>query len=279
MKFLLPFIAFFFFAAFPAQAEVSGDRLLIVTEQGSLLLGLYDDAAPATTAQIRKLVAQGLFDMVPIVRIEGGFVVQTAEVWESTAPHPPDLWNIIPRLPLEGQTLHHRRGILSLAHGDDPASGQSSFSILLGDAPHLDGKYTPFGEVLAGWGTITRIEGLLRDERNKPSFPLHILTATLVSAESAAAIAETLEVEAKPSSDRIQSVLLSCLAVIALAVFILAPRLGAKSFLALQLLTLLLSGLGLMVMSQPSGTVAGGLAFAGLIGLFRVFSSFENRPS
>ena len=38
-----------------------------------------------------------------------------------------------------------KRGILSLARSDDPNSGGSSFSILLGPAPHLDMKYTVFG--------------------------------------------------------------------------------------------------------------------------------------
>jgi hypothetical protein len=40
---------------------------------------------------------------------------------------------------------HTRRGILSMARSDDPHSGGSSFSILLGTAPHLDMNYAIFG--------------------------------------------------------------------------------------------------------------------------------------
>jgi len=40
---------------------------------------------------------------------------------------------------------HTRRGILSMARSDDPHSGGSSFSILLGAAPHLDMNYAIFG--------------------------------------------------------------------------------------------------------------------------------------
>lgn len=42
---------------------------------------------------------------------------------------------------------HTKRGILSMARSDDPHSGGSSFSILLGPAPHLDMNYAIFGRV------------------------------------------------------------------------------------------------------------------------------------
>lgn len=50
-------------------------------------------------------------------------------------------------VPLEVQqhVKHHKRGILSMGRMDDPDSGQSSFSILLGPAPHLDMHYTIWG--------------------------------------------------------------------------------------------------------------------------------------
>ena len=50
-------------------------------------------------------------------------------------------------VPLEVQqhVRHDKRGILSMGRLDDPNSGGSSFSILLGPAPHLDMQYTIFG--------------------------------------------------------------------------------------------------------------------------------------
>ena len=51
---------------------------------------------------------------------------------------------------------HDKRGILSMARHADPASGKSSFSILLGPAPHLDNEYTVFGSVTPGLPLITR---------------------------------------------------------------------------------------------------------------------------
>lgn len=50
-------------------------------------------------------------------------------------------------VPLEvvPEVKHDKRGILSMGRHSDPDSGKSSFSILLGPAPHLDMEYTIFG--------------------------------------------------------------------------------------------------------------------------------------
>ena len=54
----------------------------------------------------------------------------------------------------------HRRYALSMAKWEAPNSAKSSFSIVLGRAPHLDGKYTVFGEVIAGFDVVARIEAV-----------------------------------------------------------------------------------------------------------------------
>ncbi|KAG6758835.1 hypothetical protein POTOM_035296 [Populus tomentosa] len=43
---------------------------------------------------------------------------------------------------------------------EDPNSAQSSFSMLLGNAPHLDGQYAIFGKVTKGDDTLTKLEQL-----------------------------------------------------------------------------------------------------------------------
>ena len=48
--------------------------------------------------------------------------------------------------------------IASLARHDDPNSGGSSFSIMLGPAPHLDMNYAIFGEVTEGIETLRSME-------------------------------------------------------------------------------------------------------------------------
>ncbi|KAL2635767.1 hypothetical protein R1flu_007246 [Riccia fluitans] len=43
---------------------------------------------------------------------------------------------------------------------DDPDSAGSSFSMLLGNAPHLDGQYAVFGKVTKSYDTLVKLEEL-----------------------------------------------------------------------------------------------------------------------
>ena len=54
---------------------------------------------------------------------------------------------------------HNRKGLLSMANGG-PDTNTSHFSIMMAPAPHLDGSYTIFGELVAGWEVAARINKL-----------------------------------------------------------------------------------------------------------------------
>jgi peptidyl-prolyl cis-trans isomerase B (cyclophilin B) len=45
-----------------------------------------------------------------------------------------------------------------MAHGSDPGSATTSFFIVTGDAPSLDGKYTAFGRVVDGMDVVEKID-------------------------------------------------------------------------------------------------------------------------
>jgi peptidyl-prolyl cis-trans isomerase B (cyclophilin B) len=61
-------------------------------------------------------------------------------------------------LPPEFNETKHVKGILSMARGDDPGSATTSFFIVTGEAPSLDGKYTVFGRVVDGIAAVEAIE-------------------------------------------------------------------------------------------------------------------------
>jgi len=61
-------------------------------------------------------------------------------------------------VPGEFTPVRHVKGILSMGRMADPDSGGSSFSMLLGKAPHLDQQYTVFGRVLDGIGVLEALE-------------------------------------------------------------------------------------------------------------------------
>jgi peptidyl-prolyl cis-trans isomerase B (cyclophilin B) len=83
--------------------------------------------------------------------------------------------------PLKGEfreDLKHVKGIVSMARGDDPDSAATSFFLMLGAAPHLDGKYTIFGDVIEGMEVLDAFE---KEEVNgeAPKRRLELIEATV----------------------------------------------------------------------------------------------------
>jgi peptidyl-prolyl cis-trans isomerase B (cyclophilin B) len=110
-----------------------------------------------------KLVETGWYDRTAFHRVVPGFVVQggIGSTRADGAPHPADRW--VHTLKGEFSKIPHTRGVLSMARTDDPNSADTSFFIVLGPAPHLDGKYTVFGKVIDGFDTLEKIEKVARD--------------------------------------------------------------------------------------------------------------------
>jgi peptidyl-prolyl cis-trans isomerase B (cyclophilin B) len=73
----------------------------------------------------------------------------------------------------------HLRGIVSMARGDDPDSASTSFFLMLGDAPHLDGQYSAFGRIIEGLDVLAAFE---KEPVNgeTPQRPLLLLEATIL---------------------------------------------------------------------------------------------------
>ena len=56
-----------------------------------------------------------------------------------------------------------------MARANDPNSGGSQFFICAADAPHLNGKYTVFGQLIKGDQVLEQIVNLPRDARDNPT--------------------------------------------------------------------------------------------------------------
>jgi cyclophilin family peptidyl-prolyl cis-trans isomerase len=133
--------------------------VLLRTSLGDITLEMDPDLAPEHVRNFLKLVESGWYDRTAFHRVVPGFVIQggVGSTREGNKPHPADKW--VHKLKGEfNKTALHVRGVLSMARTGDPDSADTSFFIVLGAAPHLDGKYTIFGKVVDGFETIELIE-------------------------------------------------------------------------------------------------------------------------
>ena len=76
-------------------------------------------------------------------------------------------------------TLKHTRGVISMARAYDPNSASSQFFIMHADAPHLDGAYAAFGQVVEGMDVVDEIAATPTGFRDEPRVRVGIKSITL----------------------------------------------------------------------------------------------------
>lgn len=177
---------------------LSTERLIFRTNCGDLVVALYPSVAPQHTAQIIKLANLGLYDNADIYRIEKGLFAQIENFDFHGTALTPDQLAAVKKLPAEFSSIHHRRGLLSMARYDDINSAETSFSFMLGDVPHLDNQYTVFGEVTDGLEVLAAIEKVPTDDKKAPLVPVRVLKVDVVKDSDLAQI--TLAKAHAPSS-------------------------------------------------------------------------------
>jgi peptidylprolyl isomerase len=168
----------------PRGPAVGDERVLLRTNRGDLVVGLYDSVAPRHAAQIRKLVRLGVYDSCSIFRVEPGYLEQLTDAPNRKEPLTSEQRKAIVPIPAEFSKLRHRAGVVSMAHDDkDINSARTSFSFMLGRAPDLDGKYTIIGEVEFGQPMLDQIAREPREWNNRPRVPVVVERAEVKSGQ------------------------------------------------------------------------------------------------
>ncbi len=137
--------------------ELSQYRAIIETSAGPITVAFFADKAPGHVRNFLRLAQEGVFDGMAVHRVVRGFALQTGSL-ASRGPLTEKQQKFVRELPPEFNDTKHVKGIVSMARGDDPGSATTSFFIVTGDAPTLDGKYTAFGRVIDGLGVVEAIE-------------------------------------------------------------------------------------------------------------------------
>jgi peptidyl-prolyl cis-trans isomerase B (cyclophilin B) len=162
--------------------ELSTYRTVLETSEGAITIEFFTDKAPETTRQFLKLARAGVYDGMAFHRVAPGFVIQTGALSTRQAPLTPKQQAIVHNMAPEFNDTKHVKGIVSLARGDDPNSGQTSFFICTGTSTALDGVYTAFGRVVDGIAVVDKIEAAPRTGES-PNQRIELKTVRIVTAE------------------------------------------------------------------------------------------------
>src|SRR4051812_2640811 len=132
------------------------------TNHGAIEVELFDDDAPKTVQNFRKLAGDGFYDGVIFHRVIKDFMIQGGDPTGSGTGGP--------GYTFEDEFNDHKveRGALAMANAGPDTNGSQFFIVTTGAAPWLDGKHTVFGRVTSGMHAVDSIEGTDTGARDKP---------------------------------------------------------------------------------------------------------------
>jgi peptidylprolyl isomerase len=138
-----------------AQPKLDPNNTIYLdVKYGRVVIELFPDLAPKTVERIKTLANEGFYDNTPFHRVIEGFMAQGGDPTGTGTGGSP-----LPNLPAEfTDKRHFLRGTCGMARTSDPNSGNSQFFIVFAPAPHLDGQYTIWGQVVQGMEHVDQIK-------------------------------------------------------------------------------------------------------------------------
>jgi peptidyl-prolyl cis-trans isomerase B (cyclophilin B) len=135
------------------------------TSQGTISLELFDEDAPETVGNFRKLASDHFYDGVIFHRVIRDFMIQGG--------CPEGSGRGGPGYTFKDEINSHKvvRGALAMANAGPNTNGSQFFIVTTQSAPWLDGKHTVFGQVSGGMETVDAIEALPTDGQDRPAEP------------------------------------------------------------------------------------------------------------
>ncbi|RHJ95145.1 peptidylprolyl isomerase [Bacteroides sp. AM07-16] len=213
------FVSVFMLSLYPIHAQETETLVLIDTDMGKIKVKLFNDT-PLHRDNFIKNVKEKRYEGLLFHRIIKQFMVQGGDINSKDAPIEQHLGDGDAGYTIPAEIVYpryfHKRGALCAARtGDDinpeKASSATQFYIvtgkfytemeldkmekengitltpeqkeaymLEGGAPHLDGNYTVFGEVVKGMKVVDKIQFVETNEDDRPLKNIKIKTMTIV---------------------------------------------------------------------------------------------------
>ena len=132
------------------------------TNAGPINIKLFDEDAPKTVENFKKLASDGFYDGLIFHRVIRDFMIQGG--------CPQGTGTGGPGYQFEDEFNDHKvvRGALAMANSGPNTNGSQFFIVTTDAAPWLDGKHTVFGQVTDGMDAVDAIEGTETGPGDRP---------------------------------------------------------------------------------------------------------------
>jgi cyclophilin family peptidyl-prolyl cis-trans isomerase len=143
------------------------------TSEGAITFELFDEDAPKTVENFRKLAADGFYDGLSFHRVIKDFMIQGG--------CPQGTGTGGPGYTFEDEINSHKivRGALAMANAGPNTNGSQFFIVTADACPWLDGKHTVFGQLADGADVAESIQSVVTDGADRPAEPIIIESLTL----------------------------------------------------------------------------------------------------
>src|SRR5213078_2472606 len=147
------------FAEEKEPVNASNEVAVIKTSEGDMVVQFWNDAAPSTIENFKKLARSGFYDGTIFHRIVRGFTIQGGDPNSKDPAKESSYGEGGPgyQIKAEFNDRSHERGVISMARSSDPDSAGSQFFICLASVPRLDHQYTTFGKLIEGDEILRKI--------------------------------------------------------------------------------------------------------------------------
>ena len=144
----------------------------MTTSEGTITLELFDEDAPKTVANFKKLAGDGFYDGLIFHRVIRDFMIQGG--------CPQGTGTGGPGYTFEDEINDHKvvRGALAMANAGPDTNGSQFFIVTGPDGTQLPNNDSRFGMVTGGLDVAQKLESFA-DAQQKPTRPLYILSITI----------------------------------------------------------------------------------------------------
>ena len=157
------------FKILPDIPVTKDEKAVIKTNMGTIELEFFPDVAPNHCVNFKKLANSGYYNGITFHRVIPGFMIQAGNInTRDDDPKNDSYGNFSYTIDAEFNSIHHDRGIVSMARAQDPNSGGAQFFICVSPKYHLDNNYTVFGKVIKGMEVVDKIVAVKRAKNDRP---------------------------------------------------------------------------------------------------------------